>query len=123
MLLSVQELRLLRLLKAVQQTESGFVELDYESQCAKSCPLPGGDSSAPLEKSLDPVFASLSPTLDALEKHGCVRFMAPNSYAFVQLTHAGWHLLQFSALWFVKFVVCSILVPALVAWLTSRCRC
>ena len=77
----------------------------------------------PLEKSLAPVFASLSPTLDALEKHGCVRFMAPNSYAFVQLTHAGWHLLQFSALWFVKFVVCSILVPALVAWLTSRCLC
>lgn len=66
MLLSVQELRLLHLLKAVQQTESGFVELDYESQCAKSCPLPEGGSNAPLEKSLEPVFSSLSPTLDAL---------------------------------------------------------
>ena len=113
MLLSVQELRLLRLLKAVQRTEDNFVRLDFDSQIAKTANSPNK------ERSVAPFSPHLVSILRDLEKQGCVRFMAPNTCRPVQVTHAGWHLFQFSVFEFLRFLGRSVLVPIIVSIITT----
>lgn len=116
---SLQELRLLRLLKAVQQSEMNYVELDFEEKTASTFQLPEASNRPPRSASLSPLFPSLMPTLDALEKHDCIRLVKPNSYCIIQLTHTGWHLSQLLLWKFLCFLGKSVLVPIVVSIITT----
>ena len=115
--MTFQEIRLLHFLKTVQLKEMNYIDLDYENRTATTINTVSNDE---VSKSFQKYFDSVSPTLDSLARLKYVELLNQNNYHTVRVTHEGWHILQSWMFQILKFVICSILIPALVSWITAR---
>lgn len=112
--MTLQAILFLHRFKSVQMQENGSVWLDAENkliQTVKTSPT-APSKTYPLTKQWDSVFS----IIDYLESK---KLLMQTGSAYFSLTHAGFHYLQNILSNIAKFLLKSVLVPIVVAILTT----
>lgn len=111
----LKDILLLRTIKRVQMTEGGTVFLDHEEKTM----ITVHDGNAPYTTaSFAPWASGIRPLLDYLQENGLL-VASKAHYEAVQLTHAGWTYERLLVRKAIKFVLCSFVIPCVVAWITA----
>lgn len=112
--MTLQSYLTLRLLKKVQIVEDGRILLRHEDLTICTIVKQG---QRQVTRNLSKRKDSLSSRLAYLEKNDMIQ----RDGDIISVTHKGWHAQNALLLKVISFLICSILIPFLIAVLTSKC--